>query len=118
MSEATQSVVSANSSASLYEIDFHAWTQEQAELLREGRLSQLDREHIAEEIESLGKQQRQELENRFGILLGGSSNQVIKAKTGERRFENNAVRSNDLFSKIPASSLTFPTRSQRATRVV
>lgn len=69
MSESTQ-LASANSSAPLYETDFHAWTQEQAELLREGQLSNLDREYIAEEIESLGKQQRQELENRFGVLLG------------------------------------------------
>jgi hypothetical protein len=66
----TTQLVSANSSASLYETDFHAWTQEQAELLRQGQLSYLDREHLAEEIESLGQQQRQELENRFGVLLG------------------------------------------------
>lgn len=69
MLEATQSVASANSSAPLYETDFHAWTQEQAELLRQGQLSHLDRERMAEEIEGLGQQQRQELE-RFGILLG------------------------------------------------
>lgn len=69
MPEVTQ-LASANSSASLYETDFHAWTQEQAELLRQGRLSHLDREHVAEEIESLGQQQRQELENRFGVLVG------------------------------------------------
>lgn len=68
MPEATQ-LASANSSP-LYETDYHAWTQEQAELLRQGQLSHLDCEHIAEEIESLGKQQRQELENRFGVLLG------------------------------------------------
>jgi DNA-binding PucR family transcriptional regulator len=41
----------------LYEDDFYAWTQQQAELLR--RLppagNQLDLEHIAEEIEDLGR---------------------------------------------------------------
>lgn len=68
MPEATQ--LASASSASLYETDFHAWTQEQAELLRQGQLSHLDREHVAEEIESLGQQQRQELENRFGVLVG------------------------------------------------
>lgn len=68
MPETTQ--LKSASSASLYETDFHAWTQEQAELLRQGHLSHLDREHVAEEIESLGKQQRQELENRFGVLSG------------------------------------------------
>lgn len=68
MPEATQ--LASASSASLYEIDFYAWTQEQADLLRQGQLSCLDREHIADEIESLRQQQRQELENRFGVLLG------------------------------------------------
>ena len=45
------------SAQSLYEEDFYAWTQRQAELLR--RLppagNELDLEHIAEEIEDLGR---------------------------------------------------------------
>ena len=42
---------------SLYDEDFYAWTQEQAELLRRGgaAANRLDIEHIAEEIEDLGK---------------------------------------------------------------
>jgi hypothetical protein len=42
---------------SLYDDDFYAWTQEQAELLRRGGAgaNALDIEHIAEEIEDLGK---------------------------------------------------------------
>ena len=35
-----------------YELDFHAWTNEQAALLRAGRLSDIDAAHIAEEIEA------------------------------------------------------------------
>ncbi len=54
----------------LYECDFYAWTQEQATLLRAGRLEQLDTGHLAEEIEALGRQERRELVNRLGILLG------------------------------------------------
>jgi uncharacterized protein DUF29 len=42
---------------SLYDDDFYAWTQEQADLLRRGGAGAngLDIEHIAEEIEDLGK---------------------------------------------------------------
>lgn len=54
----------------LYDQDFYAWTQQQAELLRSGKLEGLDIENLVEEIESLGKQQRQELRNRLGVLLG------------------------------------------------
>jgi hypothetical protein len=41
----------------LYDDDFYAWTQQQAELLRQlkRRGNRLDAEHIAEEIEDLGK---------------------------------------------------------------
>jgi hypothetical protein len=55
---------------SLYDHDFHAWTQQQAEALRAGKWQLLDIENLVEEIESLGKQERQELRNRLGILLG------------------------------------------------
>jgi hypothetical protein len=54
----------------LYDQDFYAWTQQQVELLRSGQLDRLDIEHMIEEIDSLGKQQRQELRNRLGVLLG------------------------------------------------
>ena len=54
----------------LYESDFYHWTVDQVQSLRLGKLDSLDLEHLAEEIESLGNQQRSELENRLAILLG------------------------------------------------
>jgi hypothetical protein len=48
---------------SLYQTDFYAWTQEQAKLLRKCQWSELDLSNLIEEIESLGKQERQELRN-------------------------------------------------------
>jgi hypothetical protein len=53
----------------LYDPDFHAWANEQASLLRAGRLSEADVEHIAEEIESMGKSEKRELVNRLTVLL-------------------------------------------------
>ena len=55
---------------SLYETDFYRWTIEQSRLLALGKLEGLDLVNLVEEIESLGKQQQQELRNRLGILLG------------------------------------------------
>ncbi|MGB7413582.1 MAG: DUF29 domain-containing protein [Thermosynechococcaceae cyanobacterium] len=54
----------------LYAQDFYAWTQYQVGLLRAGRLGEVDLENLVDEIESLGKQQQQELRNRLGVLLG------------------------------------------------
>ena len=39
----------------LYNQDFFAWATEQAALLRDGRLSEADIDHIAEEIEAWAK---------------------------------------------------------------
>ncbi|KAA8392898.1 DUF29 domain-containing protein [Acetobacter sp. DmW_125133] len=56
-------------SSTLYDHDFYAWTNEQARLLRAGKLSEADLEHIAEEIESMGKSEKRELISRLTVLL-------------------------------------------------
>ena len=53
----------------LYEHDFYAWTQEQAALIRTGRLADIDVIHLAEEIESMGARERRELISRLAVLL-------------------------------------------------
>lgn len=52
-----------------YEKDVVAWAMEQAALLRSGQLSALDIEHIAEEIEDVGKSEKRELASRMAVLL-------------------------------------------------
>lgn len=47
--------VSLKSQSTPIEADFALWSAEQGALLREGRLDRLDRENLAEEIESLGR---------------------------------------------------------------
>ncbi len=53
----------------LYEEDFFAWTIEQARLLRAGDLSAVDAANIAEEIESMGRSDRRELQSRLVVLI-------------------------------------------------
>ena len=53
----------------LYDRDFYAWANEQAALLRAGRLSAADIAHIAEEIESMGRSEKRELTSRLAMLL-------------------------------------------------
>ena len=65
-----EAVQTQSQSTSLYDADFYAWTQQQAGYLRSGTVNALDFENLAEEIESLGRQERQELRNRLGVLLG------------------------------------------------
>ena len=57
-------------SATVYEQDFDVWALHNAELLRQGRLTEIDAEHIADELESMGKRDRRELLSRLKILIG------------------------------------------------
>lgn len=52
-----------------YETDIVAWAKEQAALLRAGKFSALDIEHIADEVEDVGKSEQRELANRMAVLL-------------------------------------------------
>ncbi|MCW0352347.1 DUF29 domain-containing protein [Pantoea ananatis] len=52
-----------------YNSDFYGWTREQADLLRSGKLAQLDTVNLLEEIESMGNSQRNELESRLEVLF-------------------------------------------------
>ena len=55
--------------STLYDQDFVAWTQDQAARLRAGELDAIDREHLAEEIESVGASERREIRRRIARLI-------------------------------------------------
>jgi small-conductance mechanosensitive channel len=52
-----------------YDQDFHAWTLENANLLRNGQVNEIDILHIAEELESMGARERREVLNRLQVLI-------------------------------------------------
>ncbi|MDP2904474.1 MAG: DUF29 domain-containing protein [Methylovulum sp.] len=52
-----------------YEQDIVAWANEQAWLIRHKKFELLDIEHLAEEIEDVGKSEQRELANRMAVLL-------------------------------------------------
>ena len=54
-----------------YEEDFYAWTQYQAKVLRTLRTrdNRFDREHVAEEIEDLGKSERDAVESQITRVI-------------------------------------------------
>jgi hypothetical protein len=58
-----------STNADLYDHDFYAWTQEQAALLREGAVHDLDVTNLAEEMESLGKSDRRALGSHLRNLV-------------------------------------------------
>lgn len=56
-------------SNTLYDQDFFGWTAQQSALLRAGNLADADIANIAEEIESIGRGEQNELVNRLTVLF-------------------------------------------------
>jgi Domain of unknown function DUF29 len=51
------------------EADLYSWALRQAELLRAGRLTEIDAEAIAEEIDDVGEEQYDKLESALRVLM-------------------------------------------------
>ncbi len=52
-----------------YDQDFYTWILKNVDLLRSGNLSEIDAEHIAEELESMGKRDLRQLRSRLQVLI-------------------------------------------------
>ena len=65
----------------LYETDFAEWAGRTADLLREGRYSEIDMENVAEEIESLGRNNQSAVRSQLRRVLV----HVIKMKLQPER---------------------------------
>jgi len=53
----------------LYEQDFYSWLEQTVDLLKQGRLSEINTEILIDELESMAKRDRRELLGRLVILL-------------------------------------------------
>lgn len=68
----------ATISKALYDTDFVEWTAHNAELLRHGRFEEVDLEHVAEEIEDLGKRDLLAVRSQLRRMLTHSIKQKIQ----------------------------------------
>lgn len=57
------------STVTLYETDSYAWAMRNAQLLRERCADELDFEHLADELESMGAREKRELQSRLEVLI-------------------------------------------------
>lgn len=55
--------------AELYDIDFAQWIDKTVQLLEEKRFAEIDLTNLIEEVESLGKRDKREIQNRLIVLL-------------------------------------------------
>lgn len=77
---------------SLYDDDFFRWTNEQADLLRQGRFADVDLENIVEEIETLGRSEQRELESAYRLIAMHLLKSIIQPERISRSWLNTIVR--------------------------
>ncbi|CAN5906994.1 DUF29 domain-containing protein [soil metagenome] len=83
-----------------YDEDFYLWLMEQAEHLRQGHFNALDLENLAEEVESIGRSDKREVQSRLIVLLAhllkyqfqpGRRSHSWRATIGEQRRQLDLV---------------------------
>jgi hypothetical protein len=79
----------------LYDTDFVEWTALTAELVRTGRLDEVDLEHLAEEIEDLGKWDRWAVQSQMLRLLLHQVKRKIQPERETASWRHSIVNSQD-----------------------
>ncbi|XOF33825.1 MAG: DUF29 domain-containing protein [Candidatus Electrothrix sp. YB6] len=89
-----------------YEKDFYSWAMQNAALLRERRLQEIDTENIAEELEAMGKKERRELISRLSVLIAHLLKWPYQAVRRSRSWKNTVstqrIDINELFEDSPS----------------
>jgi len=68
-SHAAWALYRAELMSTAYDQDFFSWTQEQAAAVRAGDLSRMDAEHLAAEIEEMGRSEQRALASRLAVIV-------------------------------------------------
>ncbi len=88
----------------LYEQDFGRWIEEQARAIREGRFDALDREHLAEEIESMGGSDRREIVSRLAVIVHHLLKQRVQPELDGRSWRSTLNVQRSYLARILARS--------------
>ncbi len=96
----------------LYDEDFAIWTEETARLLRAGRFDHIDVEHLAEEVEDMGKSQGHEVRSRLRVLMVHLLKWKCQPQKRSRSWSSTAATQRaelrDVFSESPSLRAKLP----------
>lgn len=65
----TTQLSSANDTANLYDRDYYLWLSHTANLISEGKFSEIDAANLIEEIEDMGRSEKRAIESNLVVLL-------------------------------------------------
>jgi hypothetical protein len=72
----------------LYERDFYQWTVTQAQAVRESRWDELDWENLAEEVESVGRNDRRAVRSHLEVLLAHLLKCIVQPERWTESWDN------------------------------
>ncbi|WP_353569900.1 DUF29 domain-containing protein [Candidatus Albibeggiatoa sp. nov. BB20] len=101
-----------------YQQDFYGWLLESADLLRKKRFSELDIEHIAEELEGIARSDKRQLINRLAVLLAHllkwQFQPAFRSKSWQRTIKEQRKRIALLLQDSPSLKHELDTKVQDA----
>jgi len=83
--------------ARLYETDFYGWIQNQTGMLKAGSFAGLDLKNLIEEIESMGRSEKRELESKLASDHQGTARTYCQASEGKpkpKKLRSGSLRRN------------------------
>jgi predicted DNA-binding ribbon-helix-helix protein len=106
--------------AAEYERDFYSWLIEQARHLRDGRFEALDCDNLAEEIESLGREQFNKLVSALRVLmvhiLKWDHQQALRSRSWMLSIQEQRIEIADVLDDNPGLKPRSPEALARAYR--
>ncbi len=101
-----------------YEKDFYSWLMKNAALLRERTFTEIDAEHIAEELEAMGRSEKRELVSRLSVLIAHLLKWKYQAVRRSRSWKNTIstqrIDINELFEDSPSLRHDIEKKIKRA----
>jgi len=89
-----------------FEQDFYAWTQQQAQFLKNRQLDRIDWTQIAEEIEDMGRSEKRQLASRLEVLvmhlLKWQFQPNLRSRSWELTIKEQRLRLNRLLEENPS----------------
>lgn len=86
--------------------DFYAWTKETAQLLRQGRINEVDIKNIAEEIEDMGNNNKRgvvsQLSRLIAHLLKWKYQPALRSNSWKNTIDSSRIEIADFFSDSPS----------------
>ena len=84
----------------LYDQDFFGWATRQADLLRRGRFAEADLANIVEEIETLGRSEKRELESAYRLICLHLLKLMFQPSHASRSWLNTIVRERNTAERV------------------